>query len=49
MRSGAGGGHNHRTGLFDGILIKDNHIKLAGGISAAIKCARDNVASYYPG
>jgi nicotinate-nucleotide pyrophosphorylase (carboxylating) len=36
-----GGGHNHRTGLFDGILIKDNHIKLAGGITAAVKRARD--------
>jgi nicotinate-nucleotide pyrophosphorylase (carboxylating) len=36
-----GGGHNHRTGLFDGILIKDNHIKLAGGITAAVGRARD--------
>ena len=33
----AGGGHNHRAGLFDGILIKDNHIKLAGGIAAAVR------------
>jgi nicotinate-nucleotide pyrophosphorylase (carboxylating) len=37
----AGGGHNHRTGLFDGILIKDNHIKLAGGIAAAVRRARE--------
>ncbi len=31
-----GGGKNHRFGLFDGILIKDNHIKLAGGICEAV-------------
>ncbi|MBI4853229.1 MAG: carboxylating nicotinate-nucleotide diphosphorylase [Acidobacteria bacterium] len=36
-----GGGHNHRFGLDDGILIKDNHIMLAGGIEAAVKRARD--------
>ncbi len=36
----AGGGHNHRTGLFDGILIKDNHIKIAGGIDRAVQLAR---------
>jgi nicotinate-nucleotide pyrophosphorylase (carboxylating) len=34
-----GGGHNHRTGLFDAILIKENHIKSAGGITAALKTA----------
>lgn len=28
---GCGGGHNHRTGLYDGFLIKDNHLALAGG------------------
>jgi nicotinate-nucleotide pyrophosphorylase (carboxylating) len=32
----AGGGHNHRAALDDGILIKDNHIVLAGGLDAAI-------------
>lgn len=37
-----GGGANHRFGLYDGILIKDNHIKLAGGISAALQAARKN-------
>lgn len=37
----AGGGHNHRSGLFDGVLIKDNHIKLAGGIAAAVSRARE--------
>lgn len=36
-----GGGTNHRTGLFDMILIKDNHIDFAGGIEAAIQRARD--------
>ena len=32
----AGGGTNHRAGLDDGILIKDNHIRLAGGVGAAL-------------
>lgn len=31
-----GGGHNHRIGLYDMIMLKDNHIDMAGGISAAI-------------
>jgi len=35
-----GGGYNHRIGLYDGILIKDNHIKVAGGITRAISQAR---------
>ena len=35
-----GGGHNHRFGLFDGILIKDNHIAAAGGVRAAVTRAR---------
>jgi len=35
-----GGGRNHRIGLFDGILIKENHIAAAGGITAAITRAR---------
>jgi nicotinate-nucleotide pyrophosphorylase (carboxylating) len=35
-----GGGQNHRTGLFDAILIKDNHIIAAGGVEAAIARAR---------
>jgi nicotinate-nucleotide pyrophosphorylase (carboxylating) len=37
-----GGGTNHRLGLDDAILIKDNHIRLAGGISAAITAARQH-------
>lgn len=36
----AGGGHNHRFGLNDGVLIKDNHILAAGGISHAVVAAR---------
>ncbi|MBA3888489.1 MAG: carboxylating nicotinate-nucleotide diphosphorylase, partial [Acidobacteria bacterium] len=32
----AGGGTNHRSGLDDAILIKDNHIRLAGGVEAAL-------------
>ncbi len=32
----AGGGVNHRSGLDDGILIKDNHVRLAGGVRAAV-------------
>lgn len=35
-----GGGHNHRFNLSDGVLIKDNHIKAAGGIVQAIDLAR---------
>ncbi len=37
-----GGGHNHRMGLFDGILIKENHIMAAGSIAAAVSAARRN-------
>lgn len=39
-----GGGINHRTGLYDGVLIKENHIAAAGGISAAVNRTR----SYIP-
>ena len=35
-----GGGQNHRMGLFDGILIKENHIAAAGSVSAALQAAR---------
>jgi nicotinate-nucleotide pyrophosphorylase (carboxylating) len=37
-----GGGENHRTGLFDMILIKDNHIDFAGSITAAVERARSS-------
>jgi len=36
----AGGGHNHRFGLHDAILIKENHVALAGGVTEAIERAR---------
>ncbi len=36
-----GGGCNHRIGLFDMILIKDNHVDFAGGITQAVRAARD--------
>ena len=38
-----GGGKNHRMGLDDGVLIKDNHIALAGGITEAVRAAKDRV------
>ena len=36
-----GGGTNHRFGLFDAVLVKDNHIKIAGGITSAINKIRN--------
>lgn len=36
-----GGGLNHRVGLFDGILIKDNHIRIAGGVDEAVRRVRE--------
>jgi nicotinate-nucleotide pyrophosphorylase (carboxylating) len=36
----AGGGANHRIGLYDAILIKDNHVRLAGGVALAVARAR---------
>ena len=41
----AGGATNHRTGLFDAVLIKDNHIRLAGGVREAVERTRQ----YRPG
>ena len=38
-----GGGQNHRTGLYDMVLIKDNHIAAAGGITQAVRKARERV------
>jgi len=38
-----GGGNNHRSGLYDGVLIKENHITAAGGIGIAIARARDYI------
>ena len=37
-----GGGHNHRFNLSDGIMLKDNHIAAAGGITNAVKLCREN-------
>ena len=37
----AGGAHNHRAGLYDAILIKENHIAAAGGIAKAVARARE--------
>ena len=39
-----GGGQNHRFGLNDGVLIKDNHIKAAGGVTQAVVSARRTAA-----
>ena len=39
----AGGGSNHRFGLDDAVLIKDNHVAVAGGITAAVRAAKAHV------
>lgn len=39
----AGGGANHRFGLDDAVLIKDNHVAIAGGVAIAIRRARENI------
>lgn len=39
-----GGGKNHRFGLYDAVMIKDNHIKAVGSISAAVQKAKQNTA-----
>jgi nicotinate-nucleotide pyrophosphorylase (carboxylating) len=36
-----GGAHNHRQGLYDGILIKDNHLRLAGSLAEAVRRAKE--------
>lgn len=36
----AGGGTNHRMGLYDGVLIKENHVRLAGGVAEAVRRVR---------
>lgn len=43
-----GGGTNHREGLFDGIIIKDNHIAAAGGIDIAVRRVRERYGDRYP-
>jgi nicotinate-nucleotide pyrophosphorylase (carboxylating) len=42
-----GGGKNHRTGLYDMVMIKDNHIDAAGGITAAIERVRSKWGHKY--
>lgn len=39
-----GGGHNHRFGLYDAVMIKDNHIKGSGGVATAIQQAREQIS-----
>ncbi|MCF8067688.1 MAG: carboxylating nicotinate-nucleotide diphosphorylase [Desulfobacterales bacterium] len=39
-----GGAHNHRMGLYDGVLIKDNHIAACGGITKAIETVRKKIS-----
>ncbi|WP_019554218.1 carboxylating nicotinate-nucleotide diphosphorylase [Propionispira raffinosivorans] len=39
-----GGGFNHRLGLYDAVLIKDNHIKVAGGIKAALELVKQEIS-----
>jgi nicotinate-nucleotide pyrophosphorylase (carboxylating) len=41
-----GGGTNHRMGLDDGILIKDNHIAVCGGVGAAVRQARNRASAF---
>lgn len=43
----AGGGANHRTGLYDAVLIKENHIAAAGSIAAAVARARERGAGRF--
>jgi nicotinate-nucleotide pyrophosphorylase (carboxylating) len=40
-----GGGTNHRIGLYDMVMIKDNHVDYAGGIEAAISAAKSYLAA----
>ena len=39
-----GGGHNHRFGLYDAVLIKDNHIAVAGGIKSAVNSVQKQIS-----
>lgn len=43
-----GGGHNHRMGLYDGVLIKENHILAAGSITRAVQGAKATVPQDVP-
>ncbi|EAD2776798.1 carboxylating nicotinate-nucleotide diphosphorylase [Listeria monocytogenes] len=39
----AGGGFNHRNGLYDGVMLKDNHIAFSGGITSAVSTVREKL------
>ena len=41
-----GGAYNHRMGLYDGVLIKDNHISVCGGINKAVNNIRNSVSHF---
>jgi nicotinate-nucleotide pyrophosphorylase (carboxylating) len=43
-----GGGQNHRMGLFDAVLIKDNHVALLGGVGVAVEAARARMSFIVP-
>lgn len=43
-----GGGANHRVGLFDGVIIKDNHIAAAGGLENAVRKLKGSLGDAYP-
>jgi nicotinate-nucleotide pyrophosphorylase (carboxylating) len=43
-----GGGSNHRMGLYDAVLIKDNHIAVAKSVTAAVKAAREYITTAMP-
>jgi len=42
-----GGGHNHRMGLYDAVMIKDNHIRAHGSISEAVLATRKSISHLY--
>jgi nicotinate-nucleotide pyrophosphorylase (carboxylating) len=44
-----GGGHNHRHGLYDMVMLKDNHIDFAGGIAGAIQRSWEYLQAHRPG
>lgn len=44
----AGGGTNHRVGLYDGVIIKDNHIAATGNLSVAVRRARNALGDRFP-
>jgi nicotinate-nucleotide pyrophosphorylase (carboxylating) len=39
-----GGGHNHRFGLYDGVMLKDNHLRAAGSITNAVRAVRERIS-----